>query len=98
MYEQDPRLFVLSRIFCFRHRHLLSRLEEIVCFRLQICTYIYVHVHVHTCVQWKLSIVDANQSVFIREVSLFQRLICTQKHTIGTSETVLTREVSLFWR
>ena len=37
---------------------------------------------------------------FIREVSLlFQRLICTQKYTIGTSETVLVRdEVSLFQR
>ena len=37
--------------------------------------------------------------VLIREVSLFERLICTQKHiTIGTSETVLIREVSLFQR
>ena len=27
---------------------------------------------------------------------LFQWLICTQKHIIGTSETVLIREVSLF--
>ena len=35
--------------------------------------------------------------VLIREVS-FQRLICTQKYTIGTSETVLIREVSLFQR
>ena len=26
------------------------------------------------------------------------RLICTQKHTVGTSETVLIREVSLFQR
>ena len=26
--------------------------------------------------------------VLIREVSLFQRLTCTQKYTIGTSETV----------
>ena len=31
-------------------------------------------------------------------VSLFQRLICSQKYTIGTSETVLIREVSLFQR
>ena len=29
---------------------------------------------------------------------LFQRLICTQEYTIGTSETVLIREVSLFQR
>ena len=28
----------------------------------------------------------------------FQRLICTQKYTIETSETVLIREVSLFQR
>ena len=34
----------------------------------------------------------------IREVSLFQRLICTQKYTFGTSETVLIREVFLFQR
>ena len=33
-----------------------------------------------------------------REVSLFQRLICTQEYTTGTSETVLIREVSLFQR
>ena len=33
-----------------------------------------------------------------REVSLFQRLICTQEYTIETSETVLIREVSLFQR
>ena len=31
-------------------------------------------------------------------MSLFQRLICTQEYTIGTSETVLFREVSLFQR
>ena len=31
-------------------------------------------------------------------MSLFQRLICTQKYAIGTSETVLIREVSLFQR
>ena len=38
--------------------------------------------------------------VIIREVSLFQRLICThkKKNTIGTSETVQIREVSLFQR
>ena len=36
--------------------------------------------------------------VLIREVSLFQRLICTQEYAIGTSETFLIREVSLFQR
>ena len=35
---------------------------------------------------------------WVREASLFQRLICTQDNTIGTSETVLIREVSLFQR
>ena len=30
------------------------------------------------------------------EVSLFQMLICMQKYTIGTSKTVLIREVSLY--
>ena len=36
----------------------------------------------------------------VREVSLFQRLICTQKYVyyFGASETVLIREVSLFQR
>ena len=45
------------------------------------------------------SIVDTTgprKCVLIREVSLFQRLICTQKYAIGTSETILSREVSLF--
>ena len=32
--------------------------------------------------------------VLIREASFFQRLICIQKYTIGTLETVLIREVS----
>ena len=40
--------------------------------------------------QWNLSIMDTtgprNMHVLIREVSLFQRLISTQEHTIGTSE------------
>ena len=40
----------------------------------------------------------AASRVLIREVSLFQRLICTQEYTIGTSETVLIRVVSLFQR
>ena len=42
------------------------------------------------------SIVNTTGPVLIREVSLFQRLIRTQKYmyTIGTSETALTREVS----
>ena len=41
------------------------------------------------------SIVDSVEATSkCREVSLFQRLICTQKYTIGTSETVLIREVS----
>ena len=47
-----------------------------------------------------LSIVDTTGPrkrvlIDIREVSLFQRLICTQKYTTGTSETVL---ISLFQR
>ena len=33
-------------------------------------------------------------SLEIEATSLFQRLICTQKYTIGTSETVLIREMS----
>ena len=40
-------------------------------------------------VQWNLSITGPRKCVLIREVSSFQRLICTQKYTIGTSETVL---------
>ena len=36
--------------------------------------------------------------VLTREVSIFQRLICTQEYTIGTSKTVLIREVSLSQR
>ena len=42
--------------------------------------------------------IGASETVLIREVSLFQRLICTQEHAIGTLETVLIREVSLFQR
>ena len=38
--------------------------------------------------------VQKKKTVLIREVSLFQRLIYTQKYAIGTSETVLIREVS----
>ena len=34
----------------------------------------------------------------IREVFLFQGMVCAQKYAIGTSETVLIREVSLFQR
>ena len=56
-----------------------------------------VHGNVRTCMtmQWNLSIGGPRKCVLIREVSLFQRLICTQEYTIGTSETVLIREVSL---
>ena len=49
-------------------------------------------------VQWNLSIVDTTgprKCVLTIEVSLFQRLICTQKCTIRTSET---REVSLSFK
>ena len=38
----------------------------------------------------------SKKCVPIREVSLFQRLICTQEYAIGTSEAVLIREVSSF--
>ena len=51
--------------------------------------------------QWNLSIVDTTgprKRALFREVSLFQRLICTQTYTIETSEAVLIREVSLFQR
>ena len=42
-----------------------------------------------------IAIGTTEKTVLIREVSLFQRLICAQKYTIGTSET---REASLFQR
>ena len=42
--------------------------------------------------------IGTSETVLIREVSLFQRLICTQENTIGTSETIQIREVSLFQR
>ena len=43
------------------------------------------------------SLLLGQKNFFIREVSLFQRLILL-KYTIGTSETVLIREESLFQR
>ena len=48
-------------------------------------------------IQWNFSIVDTTgprKCVLVREVSLFQRLTCTQRCAIGTSETVLIRKVS----
>ena len=61
----------------------------------------HMHKIMKSHVQWNLSIVDTTEPrkcVLIREVSLFQRLICTQEYTIGTSETVQIREVFLFQR
>ena len=36
--------------------------------------------------------IGTSETVLISEVSLYQRLICTQNYTLGTSETVLIRK------
>ena len=60
--------------------------------------------HVHciysgTSLLWTpLSQENVNVSTLVRCQSFFQRLIFIPKHAIGTSETVLIREVSLFQR
>ena len=51
-------------------------------------------------IKWSLFIVDTSGTqltVLIREVSLFQRWICTQLYVVGTADTDLIREVSLIW-
>ena len=48
-------------------------------------------------IQWNLCTKDtigAQLAVLYREVSLIQRLICTQLYVIGTADNVLIREVS----
>ena len=48
-------------------------------------------------IQWNISIVDTagtQLAVLYREVSLIQRLICTQLYVMGTADSVLIREVS----
>ena len=58
-----------------------------------------MNVHVHVSIQWNLSNVDTTgleESVLIKEVSLFQRLKCTQTQYLGIKgKCVLFREVSL---
>ena len=51
----------------------------------------------HNYDHWNLGVdlyCGHHKNLMCRQVSLFQRLICTLKYTIGTSETVLIREVS----
>ena len=50
--------------------------------------------------QWNLSIEDTTGTqlaVLYREVSLIQRLICTQFYVVGTADSTLIREVSFIW-
>ena len=57
---------------------------------------IYVRTYVCTYVQWNLSIVGTigtQLAVLYREVSLIQRLICTQLYVVEAALSVLIREV-----
>ena len=64
-------------------------------------TKVKVHTFVLLYMQWNLSIADTigtQLAVLYREVSLIQRLICTQLYVVGTADSVLIREVSLIQR
>ncbi len=57
---------------------------------------IYVRTYVYTYVQWNLSIegtIGTQLAVLYREVSLIQRLICTQLYVVEAALSVLIREV-----
>ena len=52
------------------------------------------------CIQWNPTIQDpagSQLAVLYKEVSLIQRLICTQLYVFRTADSALIREVSFIW-